>query len=113
MVGKRGFGLIEVIVALTLLGVALLGVAGTTTLAARMMREAQADEHATLEAMQVLDSLMQVDTPRTGQRQSGRIALTWTVSTDSTGLNTIDLSLRYSNGGVLRTTSFHALSNLR
>ena len=113
MVGRRGFGLIEVVVALTLLSVALLGIAGTATLAARMIREAQGDEQATLEAMQVLDSLMQLDTPRTGQRQAGRVALAWTVSTDSAGLSTIDLALRYPNGSALRAAGFRALSTAR
>jgi prepilin-type N-terminal cleavage/methylation domain-containing protein len=50
MVGRRGFGLIEVVVALTLLSVALLGIAATATLSGRMVREGQADEKAALEA---------------------------------------------------------------
>ena len=113
MVRQRGFGLVEVVVALTLLGIALLGMAGTAALAGRMMREAQADELASLEAMQVLDSLVQERPPVSGRRQVGPVLLVWTVSTDSAGLSTIDLALRYPNGSAIRAASFRALSAAR
>src|SRR5262245_37716043 len=41
---RRGFGLIEVLVSLTLLGVALLGVTSSTLFALRLLREAEATE---------------------------------------------------------------------
>ena len=107
---QRGFGLIEVVVALTLLSVALLGMAATVTLAGRMVHAGQADEEAAVEAMQVLDSIMQVRQPTAGQRRAGRISLAWTVTTDSAGLSTIDIAVRYPNGSQLRTTTFRALS---
>ena len=110
MVARRGFGLIEVVVALTLLSVALLGIAATATLAGRMVREGQADEEAAVEAMQVLDSLMQERQPTAGQRHAGRVSLAWTVTTDSAGLSTIDIAARYPNGSQLRTASLRALS---
>ena len=110
MVARPGFGLIEVVVALTLLSVGLLGIAATATLGARMMREGQADEAAAVEALQVLDSLTQLRQPAAGQRQAGRISLTWTVTTDSAGLSTIDLTVRYPNGSGLRSSTFRALS---
>jgi prepilin-type N-terminal cleavage/methylation domain-containing protein len=110
MVGRRGFGLIEVVVALTLLSVALLGIAATATLSGRMVREGQADEKAALEAVQVLDSLMQVHYPTAGGRQAGRFSLAWTVTTDSAGLSTIDIAVQYPNGSQLRTANFRALS---
>ena len=113
MVRRYGFGLIEVVVALTLLSVALLGIAGTAVLAARMMGAAQADENASLEAMQVLDSLAQLRPPGPGRRQVGSVLLVWTVSTNSAGLSTIDLALRYPNGSALRSASFRALSAAR
>jgi prepilin-type N-terminal cleavage/methylation domain-containing protein len=110
MVRRRGFGLIEVVVAMTLLSVGLLGIAATVTMAGKMVREGQADEGAALEAMQVLDSLTQQQHPAAGQRQAGRTSLVWTVSTDSSGLSTIDLTVRYPNGSGVRTSNFRALS---
>ena len=112
MVNRGGFALIEVIVALTLLSVGLLGIAGSAALAGRLMREAEADEQASTEAAQVLDSLTQQRAPTSGFRQAGRVRLTWTVNTDSTGTSTIDLVVTYPNGSALRSATFRALSNV-
>src|SRR5262245_56332935 len=101
MVKRSGFGLIEVIVALTLLSVGLLGVAGSAVLAGRLIREADADEQAMSEAMPVLDSLTLQRTPSSGSRQAGRARLVWTVSTDSAGISTINLTMTYANGSAL------------
>src|SRR5262245_9566824 len=101
MVERSGFGLIEVSVALTLLSVGLLGVAGSAVLAGRLIREADADERALSEAMPVLDSLTLQRMPSSGARQAGSGRLIWTVNTDSAGISTIDVTVTYANGSAL------------
>jgi prepilin-type N-terminal cleavage/methylation domain-containing protein len=107
----RGFGLVEVIVALALASVALLGVAGSTVLAGMLVRQARADERAAFEAMQVLDSLSNLVAPASGQRTVGRFQLIWTVSSTANP-STIDLTVQYANGSRYRTLSFRAFGRL-
>ncbi|HSL69840.1 MAG TPA: prepilin-type N-terminal cleavage/methylation domain-containing protein [Longimicrobiales bacterium] len=108
---RPGFGLVEVIVALMLASVALLGVAGSAVLASLLVRQARADEQAAFEAMQVLDSLSQVVSAVSGQRDVGRFHLAWTIS-HAAGPATIDLAVQYSNGTRRRTLYFRALGRL-
>lgn len=58
MVTDRGFTLVEVLVALVVLEVGLLGVVGTLVLAARTLVRAEAREVGTAEVERVLDSLL-------------------------------------------------------
>jgi prepilin-type N-terminal cleavage/methylation domain-containing protein len=112
MVKRSGFALIEVIVALTLLSVGLLGVAGSAVLATRLLHEGDASEQALSAALPVLDSLSLLRAPAAGSQQAGNVRLVWGVSTDSVGISTIDLTLTYLNGSALRSTSFRMLSAL-
>src|SRR5262245_5695629 len=101
MVKRSGFAPTEVIVALTLLRVGLLGVAGSAVLATRLLHEGDAEERAMSAALPVLDSLSLLRTPVSGSQQAGSVHLAWTVSTDSVGISTIDLTLTYPSGSAL------------
>ncbi len=57
---KRGFTLLEVVVSLTVLEVAVVGAAGTLTVAARTLGRAERLERAVASAEGVLDSLRRV-----------------------------------------------------
>lgn len=53
----RGFTLIEIVVAIVLLEIGMLGMLGTLTIASRMMTRAETLEAATITAGRVVDSL--------------------------------------------------------
>ncbi len=108
MVSSKGFSLIEVLIAMTLFSIALLGVAGSAVLAGQVMREAQARERSALEALQVIDSLARVQQPRSGQRTVGRMHLRWIVSAPTNGTATIDVTVEYPDGSTWRTVRFHS-----
>jgi prepilin-type N-terminal cleavage/methylation domain-containing protein len=102
---RPGFGLIEVLVALTLLGIVMLGVAGSTLLAARLLGEAEATEQSALAALHVMDSLVQEASPANGERVAGRLAIRWQVQRDST-LQSIAVSVTFPNGSTMRTVHY-------
>jgi prepilin-type N-terminal cleavage/methylation domain-containing protein len=106
MVNSKGFSLIEVLIAMTLFGVALLGVAGSAILAGQVMNQAHARERSTMEALQVIDSLTRVREPRSGQRAVGRMQLHWTVTAPSSGPSEIEVMVEYPDGRALRTARF-------
>lgn len=109
MVNSKGFSLIEVLIAMTLFGVALLGVAGSAILAGRVMNQAQARERSTLEAMQIIDSLTRVREPSSGQRVVGRMQLRWIVTAPSIGPSEIEVIVEYPDGSALRTARFRTI----
>ncbi|MEX2282867.1 MAG: prepilin-type N-terminal cleavage/methylation domain-containing protein [Gemmatimonadota bacterium] len=106
MVSPKGFSMIEVLIAMTLFGIALLGVAGSAILAGQVMNQAHARERSTLEALQIIDSLTRVREPSSGQRLIGRMQLRWTVSASSSGPAEIEVIVEYPDGGALRTARF-------
>lgn len=77
---RRGFSLVEVIVALTLLSVGLLAVAGTAGLAATLARDAEMQEEGAFIASQIIDSLAVASAPASGRQQRGPFQLEWTVT---------------------------------
>lgn len=79
----KGFTLIEVLVALVVLQVALVGVLGTALAATRTMHAAEATSLRARAAMSVLDSLRAAGPPRPGSSTHGPVAVSWTV--DSIG----------------------------
>ena len=106
MVSRVGFGLVEVTVALTLLSVGLLGVAACTFTAARLLRESQMAELAAFEAGQVLDSLARVPNAHAGERKTGVLGLSWTVSNSIGSHTVIAVTTTYRNGSRTRTEQF-------
>jgi prepilin-type N-terminal cleavage/methylation domain-containing protein len=113
MVKRHGFGLVEVIVALTLVGVALLGVAGSALTAAALLRQAEASEQGALQALQLIDSLALIQLPTSGAQQFDRFDISWLVRPDSTGLQHIDVEVAYGDGRALRHASFNAVLESR
>lgn len=84
MSARAGSSLVELIVALTVFTVGLLGLAGAAALAQRSFNRAALLEHGTVLAAAVLDSLLRVPDPAAGAVRSGPVSVTWTVASDST-----------------------------
>ena len=79
-----GFTLVEILVALVVLQVGLLGVLGSLVLAARTLTRAEALERAVVELHQVYDSLSSGAAPGEGERTSLAGRLRWVVGADGT-----------------------------
>lgn len=82
MVRRSGFSLVEMTVAMLLLSVGLLGVAGTGLLAARMQREAEGREAMLERAGSVLDSLVTHDVAGAGTNADPRFLLDWVATVE-------------------------------
>lgn len=82
--GTDGFSLIELIVALTVFAVGILGLAGAATLAQRSFASADAVERASRTAAAVLDSLVREPDVSAGERAVPGSVTRWTVADDST-----------------------------
>jgi prepilin-type N-terminal cleavage/methylation domain-containing protein len=77
---SRGFSLVEVIVAMTLLSIGLLGIAATGALSARMLSQAELSEDITLAAQNVLDSLITNNIRGAGAQRVRNVRLEWSAS---------------------------------
>lgn len=109
---STGFGLVELIVALTILSVALLGLAGAAAVAQRSFMSTEALEQATDAAAMVLDSLIREEAPVTGERRHHRALLRWTVLTDSMATR-IALTVEVPDGPRIRRLTFNATHHVR
>jgi Tfp pilus assembly protein PilV len=78
---RIGFTLVEVLVAIVVLEVGLLGVAGTLVLAVRAMRRAETMERAVTDAERVYDSISSVAEPSSGSAAGALGPVRWTVAT--------------------------------
>lgn len=105
---RPGFTLVEAIVALNLLALGLLGAAATQSLAARLLREAEARAGALNLAEAVLDSLLAVPTPTAGERHERRYRAHWSSAPRSV-LTAIELEVEYHDGTALRRLRFDLL----
>ena len=83
MVTRAGFSLVEVIVALTLLSVGILGVAAGGILATRLLRAAELQETVTNDARALLDSLLEYNVIGAGSDSSSRYRVDWTAGRDT------------------------------
>lgn len=79
MVSRAGFSLVEVIVAMVLLSVGMLAIAGSGVLAAQLLREAEAQEEMMTRATSVLDSLV-IERGGAGRYQTARYRLEWSAA---------------------------------
>lgn len=77
---KKGFSLVEVIVAMTLLSVGMLAIAGTAFMAARMQTQAQLQERMAASARSVLDSVVAYRLQGAGKASFPRYEVAWTAS---------------------------------
>ena len=77
---SRGFSLVEVIVAMTLLSIGLLGIAATGAMSARMLSQAELSEDITVAAQNVLDSLITHNVRGTGAQRVRNVQLEWSAS---------------------------------
>lgn len=82
MVSRRGFSLVEVMVALLLLGTGVLSLAAGLQWAERLRSEAEAVEAAEVEAAGVMDSLFQVGATGAGEWVGEGFRFNWSVTTD-------------------------------
>jgi prepilin-type N-terminal cleavage/methylation domain-containing protein len=80
---RGGFGLVELIVALTIISIALVGLAGAAAVAHRSFMSAEAIERGAEAAAFALDSLMRVETPVAGERRDSVAHVRWTIIEDS------------------------------
>ncbi len=79
MVREAGFTLVEVVVALVVVEVGLLGVLGSLVLAARTLSQAEMLERGTAEVHRVYDSLSTGARAGEGEREAPPGWLRWTV----------------------------------
>jgi len=77
---RRGFSLVEVIVAMALLSVGLLGISAAGLLSVKMMNQAQLLEDAANRATSVMDSVMINDLAGGGVVQTLPYRLEWAAS---------------------------------
>ena len=83
MVAREGFSLVEIIVALTLLSVAMLGIAGSGLLATRLLAQAELHRTATTRAVSILDSLVMNDIVGSGRVRVAAYDIEWSAATDN------------------------------
>jgi prepilin-type N-terminal cleavage/methylation domain-containing protein len=91
--GQRGFSLIEILVAVTLLGVSMMSLAGAASLGLSQMGKSRQDLAYTADVQQVADSLVGVGWNNLASGSStirGR-AVSWTVATISPNSQKVDL----------------------
>jgi len=82
---SSGFTLVEVVVAMTLLSIATLGIAATGFVAAQAFTRAEIQERVLSEAERILDSLHALPTNGAGTRDLVDAPLSWGAA-DSTGV---------------------------
>jgi prepilin-type N-terminal cleavage/methylation domain-containing protein len=104
----RGFGLVELIVALTVFSVGVLALAGAAAMAQRAFASAEAIERAAHVAAAVIDSLLRQPSPAAGQRIQPGASARWTIVSDSVA-HRVELDVEVSDGGRTRHFDFRTL----
>jgi Tfp pilus assembly protein PilV len=82
----RGFTLVEVIVALAILEVGLIGCVATLVLSGRLLREARVQHAATQAAAEVADSLLAEGAGGEGARETEWGRVRWAAEAEGTGV---------------------------
>jgi prepilin-type N-terminal cleavage/methylation domain-containing protein len=90
---KRGFSLVEILVAVTLLGFAMMSLAGAAALGLSQMGKARQDLHYSADVQQVADSLVSLgwNNVASGSKTIRGRAVSWTVSAVNPNSQKIDL----------------------
>jgi prepilin-type N-terminal cleavage/methylation domain-containing protein len=104
---RPGFSLVELIVALTILAVGLLALAGTAVVAQRTLASADATERAARAAALVIDSLFVHDAPTSGRRAVYGTDVRWAVSSSGQQLE-ITTDIFVLDGHSTRHFRFHS-----
>ena len=105
---ERGFSLVEILVAVTLLAVAMMSLAGAAALGLSQMGKARQDLHYSADVQQVADSLVSVGWNKVSSGSStirGR-PVSWTVTTISGNSQKVDVVV--SRQGQAQTTVVYA-----
>ncbi|MEX1183644.1 MAG: prepilin-type N-terminal cleavage/methylation domain-containing protein [Gemmatimonadota bacterium] len=108
MKAHAGFGLIEAIVAMTLLTVGVLGLAAAAAVAQRSFASADAIERAAYAGAAVLDSLMYESAPAPGQREIRGARVSWTVR-PAEGVSRIAATVEVRDAGRTRRITYDAV----
>jgi prepilin-type N-terminal cleavage/methylation domain-containing protein len=106
--GERGFSLVEILVAVTLLAVAMMSLAGAAALGLSQMGKARQDLHYSADVQQVADSLVAVGWNKVSSGAStirGR-PVSWTVTTISPNSQKVDVVV--ARQGQAQTTVVYA-----
>lgn len=102
---RAGSTLAEALVALLLIGVAVLSLGGAASAAAAALRGAALEQGAVLAAEALLDSLAAEADVQPGELMRGPWTLQWMI-TDSAGSRLIELEVRYADGNAERRLRF-------
>jgi prepilin-type N-terminal cleavage/methylation domain-containing protein len=105
---ERGFSLVEILVAVTLLAVGMMSLAGAAALGLSQMGKARQDLHYSADVQQVADSLVSVGWNKVSSGATtirGR-AVSWTVTTISPNSQKVDVVV--SRRGQAQTTVVYA-----
>ena len=106
--GNRGFSLVEILVAVTLLAVAMMSLAGAAALGLSQMGKARQDLHYSADVQQVTDSLVGRGWNNVTSGSSvirGR-AVSWTVTTISPNSQKVDIIV--TRRGQAQTTMMYS-----
>lgn len=87
MSARAGASLIELIVAMTVFTIGLLGLAAVAAVAQRSFTTAAAIERGADAAAYVMDSLLRVPAPASGELAFGDIHIHWLIAYDSTAID--------------------------
>jgi len=108
MTGERGFSLVEVVVAILILTVGVLGLAASAGTITRLTAEGGRAGGAAAVAEARFETLR--GTPcaslASGSATSGKYTEAWRVITESTLLRTVIVSVSYNTGRATRTVDF-------
>ena len=104
---RAGVGIVEVIVALMLLSIGLLGLVSTAIVAQRSFTRAAAVERSAHAAAALLDSVLATPAAASGRRTASGFKAEWEVSRTG-GLVTVFVTIRAAGGGETLHTTWQA-----
>ena len=104
---REGFSIVEVLVAVTLLGVAMMSLAGAASLALSQLGKAKQDLQYSADVQQVTDSLVGVGWNKvsTGSATVRGRPISWTVATLSPNAQRVDVKV-FRRGQAVQTMTY-------